>query len=155
LRKFSWKETAPFAGTVWALKKFLAQNIPAVAVIGLQQVYLPTQRSRLKVRANGRMRRGGKGERQRQNEREREDGRGKTEGISREEHTSAERLYALCSPAAGACICLLTEVLFCLHRGKGNHHLTKPRLCAVQQLKTDRETGKCEGETVWGSTADL
>jgi len=69
---------------------------------------------------------------------------------------SAERnTQVLCSPAAGACICLLTEVLFCLHRGKGNHHLTKPRLCAVQQLKTDRETGKCEGETVWGSTADL
>lgn len=129
------------------------------AVIGLQQVYLPTRCSRLKVRANGRVRRGGKGERRRRNERERDDGRGETEGISREEHTSAERLYALCSPAADACICLLTEVLFRLHRGKGNHHLTKPQLCAVQQLKTDRETGegvwKCEGESVLGSTADL
>lgn len=67
---------------------------------------------------------------------------GETEGISREEHTSAERLYTLCSPAADACVCLLTEVLFCLHRGKGNRLLTKLQLCAVQQLKTERETGE-------------
>lgn len=69
---------------------------------------------------------------------------GETEGISREEHTSAERLYVLCSPAADACVCLLTEVLFCLHRAKGNRHLTKPRLCAVQQLETGERVRKCK-----------
>lgn len=93
------------------------------------------------------MRQGGKEERDSGRMRERERERrweGETEGISREEHTSAERLYVLCSPAVDACVCLLTEVLFCLHHAKGNRHLTKPRLCAVQKRETGEGVRKCE-----------
>lgn len=56
---------------------------------------------------------------ERERGKEREDGRVDTVGISRQEHTSAEQPYVLCSFAADVCDCLLTGVLFCLHRAKG------------------------------------
>lgn len=54
---------APFEGAVWALKYFWLRIFLQWAVIALQQVYLPSQHSRLKVRANRRERQGGKRER--------------------------------------------------------------------------------------------
>lgn len=62
------KET--FAVAVWALKDSWLRIFLQWSVISLQQVDLPTQRSRLEVRANGRVRQGG------ERERVREDGRG-------------------------------------------------------------------------------
>lgn len=93
-RKFFWEEIslkAPFSGAVWALKKFLAQNIPAVgrhwfAASLFANPTLPPQNQSQRESEMG-----GKGERQQWNDRERERGwEGETEGISREEHTSAE-----------------------------------------------------------------
>lgn len=131
-----------FAGAVRSLKNSWLRIFLQWFVISLQQVYLPTQGSRLRVRANGKWERETAAEWKREKEGKKEKMGGWILWVSADRNTQVLSNRTCCARSLRmfVIVCWLECCSVCTVP-RGNRHLTKALLCVVvQQLNTERET---------------